>query len=109
MVWEPAPAVHAGPDVYSLPTGSAMWEMDAYAARAAQCQQKAKATQSEEEKQSWLAMADSWRQTAELKRVLEQQKVFAFVSTVGVDPAAMMSAATNLPTSHYDDYSVVFN
>jgi hypothetical protein len=33
----------------------------------------------------------------------------AFVSTVGVDPAAMMSAATNLPTSHYDDYSVVFN
>jgi putative IMPACT (imprinted ancient) family translation regulator len=53
-----------------------MWEMDVYAARAAQCQQKAKATQSEEEKQSWLAMADSWRQTAELKRMLEQQKVF---------------------------------
>ncbi len=26
-----------------------------------------------------------------------------------VDPFAMMTSATDLPTSHYDDYSVVFN
>ncbi len=26
-----------------------------------------------------------------------------------VDPFAMMTSATNLPTSHYDDYSIVFN
>jgi hypothetical protein len=33
----------------------------------------------------------------------------AFAPTVGVDPMAMMSTATNLPTSHYVDYSLVFN
>ena len=26
-----------------------------------------------------------------------------------VDPSAMMMGAKDLPTSHYDDYSVVFN
>jgi hypothetical protein len=26
-----------------------------------------------------------------------------------VDPFAMMTSVTDLPTSHYDDYSVVFN
>ncbi len=26
-----------------------------------------------------------------------------------VDPSAMMTGAKDLPTSHYDDYSVVFN
>jgi hypothetical protein len=26
-----------------------------------------------------------------------------------VDPSAMMAGAKGLPTSHYDDYSVVFN
>ena len=26
-----------------------------------------------------------------------------------VDPLAMMTAAKGLPTSHYDDYSLVFN
>jgi len=26
-----------------------------------------------------------------------------------IDPSAMMTTATGLPTSHYDDYSVVFN
>jgi hypothetical protein len=33
----------------------------------------------------------------------------AFVPTVSVDPMAMTSTATNLPTSHYVDYSLVFN
>jgi len=27
----------------------------------------------------------------------------------GIDPLAMMMSAKDLPTSHYDDYSVVFN
>jgi hypothetical protein len=26
-----------------------------------------------------------------------------------VDPFAMMTSAKDLPTSHYDDYSIVFN
>jgi hypothetical protein len=33
----------------------------------------------------------------------------AFVAAPGIDPSGMMAAAKNLPTSHYDDYSVVFN
>ena len=45
-----------------------MSAFDIYQARAAECQQKAKATQSEDEKQSWLALADSWLVTAELRR-----------------------------------------
>ena len=52
-----------------------MWDLDVYAARAAECQQKAEGAKSKEEKQSWLTMAESWQRTAELKRVLERQKV----------------------------------
>jgi hypothetical protein len=33
----------------------------------------------------------------------------AFVGSAGIDPSAMMSTAKDLPASHYDDYSVVFN
>ena len=33
----------------------------------------------------------------------------AFVSNVGIDPAGMLAAAKNLPTSHFVDYSLVFN
>jgi hypothetical protein len=33
----------------------------------------------------------------------------AFVPNAGIDPAGMMVAAKNLPTSHFDDYSLVFN
>jgi NAD(P)-dependent dehydrogenase (short-subunit alcohol dehydrogenase family) len=33
----------------------------------------------------------------------------AFVAASGIDPSAMMITSKNLPTSHYDDYSVVFN
>ena len=53
-----------------------MWDLDVYAARASECQQKAQEAQREDEKQSWLTMADSWRRTAELKRFLDRQKVF---------------------------------
>ena len=53
-----------------------MWDLDVYAARAAECQRKAQEAQREDEKQSWLTMADSWQRTAELKRILDRQKVF---------------------------------
>ena len=33
----------------------------------------------------------------------------AFVPSIGIDPLTMMSTATNLPTSQYVDYSLVFN
>jgi hypothetical protein len=33
----------------------------------------------------------------------------ARAATTGVDPLGMMTSAQNLPTSQYDDYSVVFN
>ena len=48
-----------------------MLDLDVYAARAAECQQKAKGAKSEEDKQSWLAMADSWQETAKLREILE--------------------------------------
>jgi len=41
-----------------------MYPFDIYQARAAECQQKAKVAQSEDEKQSWLALADSWLMTS---------------------------------------------
>ena len=40
---------------------------------ATQCQRKAEATRNEDEKQSWLAVADSWLKTAELHEILERQ------------------------------------
>ncbi len=54
-------------------TMSSMHEYRDYMARAAKCEQKAKGVQNEDEKQSWLALADSWRQTAELQRSLNPQ------------------------------------
>jgi hypothetical protein len=33
----------------------------------------------------------------------------ALVATAGIEPMAMMVGAGDLPTSHFDDYSVVFN
>lgn len=50
-----------------------MREFSHYVARVAECEQKAKTARSENDKQSWLAMADSWRSTAELGKVLERQ------------------------------------
>jgi len=33
----------------------------------------------------------------------------ALAESPAIDPSAMMTGAKNLPTAHYDDYSVVFN
>jgi hypothetical protein len=45
-----------------------MYAFDTYQARAAECQQRAKGAQTEDEKQSWLALADSWLMTAKLRQ-----------------------------------------
>lgn len=33
----------------------------------------------------------------------------ALAGSTAIDPLVMMTGAKNLPTSHYDDYSLVFN
>ncbi len=45
-----------------------------YMAHVAECQQKAKSARNEEDRLSWLALADSWLQTAELKAKLSKQR-----------------------------------
>ena len=52
-----------------------MFELfDECASRIAKCEQKAKSARNQDERNSWLAMADSWRQTAELRQLLERQE-----------------------------------
>jgi hypothetical protein len=51
-----------------------MSEYNEYRVRAAEFQQKAKNASSEDDKHSWLALADSWLQTAELREILERQE-----------------------------------
>ena len=41
-----------------------------YVARVAVCEQRAKDARTESEKQSWLVMADSWRETVKLQEIL---------------------------------------
>jgi hypothetical protein len=48
-----------------------MREYNDYVARVAVCEQRAKDARTESEKQTWLVMADSWRETATLKRQAE--------------------------------------
>jgi hypothetical protein len=50
-----------------------MYEYNEYRVRAAEFQQKARSARTEDDKQSWLALADSWLQTAELREILERQ------------------------------------
>jgi len=49
---------------------------DEHMARAAECQQKAKVARSDEDKLSWLTLADSWLKTAELQKILKRQSLF---------------------------------
>jgi hypothetical protein len=53
-----------------------MHEYNEYLARVAECEQRAKDARNEGEKQSWLAMADSWRETAKLHEILKRQAEF---------------------------------
>jgi hypothetical protein len=40
---------------------------------AARCQERAKIAETEDDKRSWLALAQSWLETAELEGLLERQ------------------------------------
>ncbi len=51
-----------------------MSEYNEYRARAAEFRQRAKSASSEDEKHSWLAIADSWLQTAELNKILDHHE-----------------------------------
>lgn len=53
-----------------------MREYSEYMARVAICEQRAKDGRTESEKQSWLVMADSWRETAKLQEMLTRQAEF---------------------------------
>ena len=45
-------------------------------ARAAVCEQRAKEARTESEKESWLVMADSWRETVKLQEMLTRHAKF---------------------------------
>ena len=49
---------------------------DEHMARAAECQQKAKVARTDEDKLSWLTLADSWLKTAQLQKLLKRQSQF---------------------------------
>jgi hypothetical protein len=54
-----------------------MYEFDIFKARAAECEQRAKDSKTEDEKQSWLAIADSWHVTAKLRQTESQDRRLA--------------------------------
>jgi len=49
-----------------------MYEYDIARDCAAQCRRKAKTARDEDDKHSWLALADSWLKTAELQQALRE-------------------------------------
>jgi hypothetical protein len=53
-----------------------MTKYNEYLARVAVCEQRAKDARTESEKQSWLVMAESWRETAKLQETLNRQAEF---------------------------------
>jgi hypothetical protein len=53
-----------------------MCECNEYVARVALCEQRAKDARTESEKQTWLVMADSWRETVKLQETLKRQAEF---------------------------------
>jgi hypothetical protein len=53
-----------------------MPENNEYVTRVAVCEQRAKDARTEAEKQSWLVMADSWRETVKLQEILARQTEF---------------------------------
>jgi hypothetical protein len=56
--------------------GNSMREYNEYVARATVCEQRAKDARTESEKQSWLVMADSWRETVKLQEMLTRHAEF---------------------------------
>jgi hypothetical protein len=53
-----------------------MREYNEYGARVAVCEQRAKEARTESEKESWLVMADSWRETVKLQEMLTRHAEF---------------------------------
>ena len=53
-----------------------MREYNEYTARVVECEQRAKDARNEAERQSWLILADSWRETAKLQDTLQRQSEF---------------------------------
>jgi hypothetical protein len=53
-----------------------MRECNEYVARVALCEQTAKDARTESEKQTWLVMADSWREMLKLQETLKRQAEF---------------------------------
>jgi hypothetical protein len=51
-----------------------MYEFDIFKARAVECEQRAKDCENDDEKQSWLALADSWHTTAKLRQTEKPNK-----------------------------------
>jgi hypothetical protein len=58
--------------------GSLFWGQsdNEYVARAAVCEQRAKDARTESENQSWLVMAESWRETVKLQEMLTRHAEF---------------------------------
>jgi hypothetical protein len=52
---------------------NSMGEYNEWMARVALCEQRAKGARTESEKQHWLVMADSWRETVKLREMLTRQ------------------------------------
>ena len=67
-----------------------------YVAHVAQCEQRAKTARNEEDKHSWLAMAESWRKSAELRLILERQAQFVHKAGVGLAIALWRKSPTSL-------------
>jgi hypothetical protein len=55
---------------------NSMREYNEYVARVAACERRAKDARTESEKQSWLVMADTWRETVKLQEMLTRQAEF---------------------------------
>jgi hypothetical protein len=66
--------VLGGPGLLLISGGETDAWVHEYMARAAQCQQKAESARNEDDEQSWLALADSWRYTAELQQRPQARK-----------------------------------
>jgi hypothetical protein len=65
-----------------------MTEYNEYLARVAACEQRAKGACTESEKQSWLVMADGWRETAKLQQTLNRQSEFIRKTPLAVPPVS---------------------
>jgi hypothetical protein len=67
-----------------------MREYNEYVARAAVCEQRAKEARTESEKESWLVMADSRRETVKLQEILTRHAEFIRKAPMPRAPGALV-------------------